>query len=234
VASGTKPSIVSSSPACKTEGRCVLERNAHDGIAATLFLAQLSNLLAGKYLDRPRRHRSSRTFMGEESAGVDAVRIALSRIQSGQSDIVLVGGAHNGERRDLLLLLRFGGQPKGAVSLGLGACGTPAAWRWVAGGLFSSLKRATMRKPQAKPHARLSSVISDRSNRTEGQRSRRSPAVGQVRQPDYARQGCSDLRRHRTESATAAERAWLEPGSGCPVRATGTYPCHGFEANNLR
>ena len=47
--------------------------------------------------------------MGEEAAGVDAVRIGLARIEAGQSDIVLVGGAHNGERRDLLLLYAAGG-----------------------------------------------------------------------------------------------------------------------------
>ena len=66
----------------------------------TLFLAQLSNLLAGNISIVHGVTGSSRTFMGEESAGVDAVRIALARIAAGQSDIALVGGAHNGERRD--------------------------------------------------------------------------------------------------------------------------------------
>ena len=50
---------------------------------------------------------SSRTFMGEEGAGVDAVRIAFARIQSGQSDIALVGGAQNSERKEMLLLYEF-------------------------------------------------------------------------------------------------------------------------------
>src|SRR5215510_197571 len=75
----------------------------------TLFLAQLSNLLAGNISIVHGVTGSSRTFMGEESAGVDAVRISLARIASGQSDIVLVGGAHNGERPDLLLLREAGG-----------------------------------------------------------------------------------------------------------------------------
>ncbi len=70
----------------------------------TLFLAQLSNLLAGNISIVHGVTGSSRTFMGEEAAGVDAVRIALARIGAGQSDIVLVGGAYNGERKDLLLL----------------------------------------------------------------------------------------------------------------------------------
>src|SRR5262245_27104839 len=59
----------------------------------TLFLAQLSNLLAGNISIVHGVTGSSRTFMGEESAGVDAVRIALARIAAGQSEIALVGGA---------------------------------------------------------------------------------------------------------------------------------------------
>src|SRR6201981_2955879 len=70
----------------------------------TLFLAQLSNLLAGNISIVHGVTGSSRTFMGEESAGIDAVRIALARITAGQSDIVLVGGAQNSERRDFLII----------------------------------------------------------------------------------------------------------------------------------
>ena len=74
----------------------------------TLFLAQLSNLLAGNIAIVHGVTGSSRTFMGEEAAGVDAVRIALARIAAGQSDIALIGGSHNGERQDLLMLYEFG------------------------------------------------------------------------------------------------------------------------------
>jgi 3-oxoacyl-[acyl-carrier-protein] synthase II len=74
----------------------------------TLFLAQLSNLLAGNISIVHGVTGSSRTFMGEEAAGIDAVRVALARIASGQSDIALVGAAHNGERKDLLMLYEFG------------------------------------------------------------------------------------------------------------------------------
>src|SRR5687768_13556413 len=67
----------------------------------TLFLAQLSNLMAGNISIVHGVTGMSRTFMGEEAAGVDAVRIALSRIQAGQSDIGLVGGSFNAERKDM-------------------------------------------------------------------------------------------------------------------------------------
>src|SRR5437764_14509006 len=75
----------------------------------TLFLAQLSNLLAGNISIVHGVTGSSRTFMGEEAAGIDAVRIALSRIGAGQSKLALVGGAHNAERADLLMLYEFDG-----------------------------------------------------------------------------------------------------------------------------
>ena len=74
----------------------------------TLFLAQLSNLLAGNIAIVHGVTGSSRTFMGEEASGVDAMRIALARIAAGQSDIALIGGSQNGERKDLLVLYEFG------------------------------------------------------------------------------------------------------------------------------
>ena len=75
----------------------------------TLFLAQLSNLLAGNIAIVHGVTGPSRTFMGEEQAGVDAIRTAHARIASGQSDLMLVGGAYNAERRDMLLLFELGG-----------------------------------------------------------------------------------------------------------------------------
>ena len=74
----------------------------------TLFLAQLSNLLAGNIAIVHGVCGTSRTFMGEEAAAIDAARIALARIESGESDIALIGAAHNGERTDLLILYEFG------------------------------------------------------------------------------------------------------------------------------
>src|ERR1700760_1620201 len=74
----------------------------------TLFLAQLSNLLAGNIAIVHGVCGTSRTFMGEETASMDAARIALARIAARQIDIALIGGAHNGERKDLLLTYEFG------------------------------------------------------------------------------------------------------------------------------
>ena len=75
----------------------------------TLFLAQLSNLLAGNISIVHKVTGSSRTFMGEEGAGISAISVAAARIASGQSDICLVGGAFSAERKDLLTNYEMGG-----------------------------------------------------------------------------------------------------------------------------
>jgi 3-oxoacyl-[acyl-carrier-protein] synthase II len=72
-------------------------------IRPTLFLAQLSNLLAGNISIVHGVTGSSRTFMGEEAAGADALHIACARIEAGQSEICLVGGSFNGQRPDAFL-----------------------------------------------------------------------------------------------------------------------------------
>ena len=79
------------------------------GLRPTLFLAQLSNLLAGNISIVHGVVGSSRTFMGEEAAGADAVRVACARIAAGQGDLFLVGGAQNAERPEMLLNYELGG-----------------------------------------------------------------------------------------------------------------------------
>ena len=69
----------------------------------TLFLAQLSNLLAGNISIVHKVTGSSRTFMGEEGAGMSAVQTAVARIRAGQSTHALVGAAYNCEHPDMLL-----------------------------------------------------------------------------------------------------------------------------------
>ncbi|WP_279483488.1 beta-ketoacyl-ACP synthase [Aureimonas sp. SK2] len=75
----------------------------------TLFLAQLSNLMAGNISIVHKVTGSSRTFMGEESAGISAVQVASARIRAGQSRICLVGGAFSADRKDLLVNYELGG-----------------------------------------------------------------------------------------------------------------------------
>jgi 3-oxoacyl-[acyl-carrier-protein] synthase II len=79
------------------------------GLRPTLFLAQLSNLLAGNISIVHGVTGASRTFMGEEQAGADAVRIAAARLAEGTSRIALVGGAYAAARWDMMLLFHAGG-----------------------------------------------------------------------------------------------------------------------------
>lgn len=80
-----------------------------DGLRPTLFLAQLSNLLAGSISIVHNVGGSSRTLLGEEIAGAEAVRIAAARIAAGTSGLSLVGSAFVAERPELLLLYAMGG-----------------------------------------------------------------------------------------------------------------------------
>ena len=137
----------------------------------TLFLAQLSNLLAGNISIVHGVTGSSRTFMGEEAAGVDAVRIALARIASGQSDIALVGAAHNGERKDLLMLYEFGDFNLKDKFAPVWSRGPTGGFALGSGGVFlviESRKHAEARG--AKPYAKLSHVSADRAPRKQARR----------------------------------------------------------------
>jgi 3-oxoacyl-[acyl-carrier-protein] synthase II len=87
----------------------VLNERLASGLRPTLFLAQLSNLLAGNISIVHGVTGSSRTFMGEEVAGADAVRIAAARLSEGRGGIALVGGAYVAGRWDMLLVYALGG-----------------------------------------------------------------------------------------------------------------------------
>jgi 3-oxoacyl-[acyl-carrier-protein] synthase II len=90
------------------EPEVLLNQRLTADLRPTLFLAQLSNLLAGNIAIVQGVVGSSRTFMGEEAAGIDAMRVACAKIAAGQSDSCLVGGAYNAERADVLLLYEMG------------------------------------------------------------------------------------------------------------------------------
>src|SRR6202045_3966895 len=143
------------------------ERLMND-LRPTLFLAQLSNLLAGNIAIVHGVSGTSRTFMGEEAASIDAARIALARIAGGQSDIALIGGSQNGERKDLLVLYEFGDFNLKDKFVPVWARQQHAGFAIGSIGAFLVLEskaHATARGP--KPFARLSRVVSDRSNRSK-------------------------------------------------------------------
>src|SRR2546423_4630146 len=99
--------ILSALPAAADAGAALNER-LMSGLRPTLFLAQLSNLLAGNISIVHGVVGSSRTFMGEEASGTDAVRIACARIAARQGELFLVGGSCNAQRPDMLLHYEMG------------------------------------------------------------------------------------------------------------------------------
>jgi 3-oxoacyl-[acyl-carrier-protein] synthase II len=135
----------------------------------TLFLAQLSNLLAGNIAIVHGVTGASRTFMGEEQAGVDAIRTAHARIASGQADTMLVGGAYNAERRDMLLLLELGGfLRKGDFAPVFARDDAPGAITGSAGAFLVLEPAEQARARGAKAYARLSHVAASHGKRTAG------------------------------------------------------------------
>ncbi len=204
------------------------ERLMND-LRPTLFLAQLSNLLAGNIAIVHGVTGSSRTFMGEEAAGVDAARIALARIAAGQSDIALIGAAHNSERRDMLMLYEFGDfNLKSHYAPVWARAGNPG-FALGSGGAFlviESKEHALARG--AKPFARLTAVVAEHVRRDPG-------AVKAALEAEWA--SLHPRKDHvailtgvtGAEPVTSEERAFLAEHPGIPVRATSTMFGHTME-----
>jgi len=91
-------------------GEAALHGMLQAGLRPTLFLAQLSNLLAGSISIVHKVGGSSRTLMGEEIAGAEALRMAWARIGAGTSALGLAGGAFLAERPEIVLLHAMGGR----------------------------------------------------------------------------------------------------------------------------
>ncbi len=100
--------ILSEAASGRTDTDLLINEKLTTDLRPTLFLAQLSNLLAGNISIVHKVIGSSRTFMGEEGAGMSAIRTAAARIAAGQSTHALVGGAHNGQHPDQLLSFEIG------------------------------------------------------------------------------------------------------------------------------
>jgi len=197
----------------------------------TLFLAQLSNLLAGNISIVHGVTGSSRTFMGEESSGVDALRIAVARIVAGQSDIALVGGSYNGERPDLLMLYEFDQNAlkeryapvwergdKGGVAIGsLGAFLVIEA-------------RAHAEARGGRVLARITAVLSERCKRAPGNVTASLTAMWDKIKATVSSGHAAVLSgASGAEPATGEERAFLAAHPDLAARATGSYLGHGAE-----
>jgi 3-oxoacyl-[acyl-carrier-protein] synthase II len=205
------------------------ERLMND-LRPTLFLAQLSNLLAGNIAIVHGVCGTSRTFMGEEAAGIDAARIALARISAGQSDIVLIGGSQNGERKDLLVLYEFGDFNLKHKFAPVWARQESAGFALGSAGAFLVVEsKAHAIARGAKPFARLTNVVADRSQRKQ-------PGAVKVTLENLwsklgklERDGAIITGATGAEPATSEERSFLGEHPDFAVRATGTMFGHAME-----
>ncbi len=161
--------ILREAPKSDNPKALINERLVND-LRPTLFLAQLANLLAGNISIVHKVTGSSRTFMGEEMAGVSAVEVALRRIEAGQGDLFLVGGAFNAERYDMVTGLAMGGKLWPGEPMPVWARAAAGGGLTLGSmGAFLVLEAAEhARERGARPHARLAGVRNDRSRRTPG------------------------------------------------------------------
>jgi 3-oxoacyl-[acyl-carrier-protein] synthase II len=222
--------ILSALPGAADPGVFLNEHLLSD-LRPTLFLAQLSNLLAGNISIVHGVVGSSRTFMGEEACGTDAVRIACARIAAGQGDLFLVGGSYNAQRPDVLLHYEMGGllwkhpfigvwsrlSQGGGMVLGSVGCFL----------VIESREHAAARGASAMAH--IAAVASDRCRRRPGEAT--SNATHQLMgmrhhlEPPHAAviSGASGA-----QAATHEESGFLHD-LGLPVRGTATALGHSLE-----
>ncbi|MBP0466617.1 beta-ketoacyl-ACP synthase [Roseomonas sp. PWR1] len=213
-------------------GPALNEKLATD-LRPTLFLAQLSNLLAGNISIVHGVTGSSRTFMGEEAAAADAVRIAAARLAEGRGGIALVGGAYASQRWDLVLLYGAGGAlwrgPFAPVSA------RPGTGGFVGGALGAFLVLETADHARARgavPLARLAGVASDATHVRAGGASAAAAKALHARLGAPSGAGLGVLSGMTgVAEARAEEDAFLATLGGAAIRRTGTLLGHGVEAS---
>jgi 3-oxoacyl-[acyl-carrier-protein] synthase II len=209
----------------------LLNARLQSDLRPTLFLAQLSNLLAGNISIVHGVVGSSRTFMGEEGAGISALQVAQARIAAGQSDVLLVGGAYNSERLDTILIHAFNDLLLTGEFVPVFAPGRPSGFAMASIGAFLVLESSEhANKRGATPIARLNAVRIANCRREPGALEAQlsslfADAVAQI-QSDAAAiiSGASGVEPATGEEARALAR------TGLPVRALASRVGHGFEA----
>jgi 3-oxoacyl-[acyl-carrier-protein] synthase II len=222
--------IMSALPSASDQGT-FLNVHLQTDLRPTLFLAQLSNLLAGNISIVHGVVGSSRTFMGEEASGADAVRIACARIAAGQGELFLVGGSYNAQRPDILLLYEMGQLLWKGPFAGVWSRQS-AGGGMVLGSLgcflvIESREHAAARGGVAL--ARMTAVATDRCQRRSGEATavaaRQLATMSHHLQPNHAAviSGASGA------SAATVEEAGFLRATGLPVRATATAFGHSLE-----
>lgn len=209
-----------------------------NGLRPTLFLAQLSNLLAGNISIVHHVTGSSRSFMGEETAGAMSLQTAMRQVKAGQGDVFLVGGSYNGPRPDMLLVFAFGNylwtgtevppvwqrtdQPGGMICASMGAFLVIEA-------------REHAEKRGGRIYARLDDVMAERGPRDENAEIEQRAAPQFTRLAEIAGEGPVGILSGASgaKQALQVERRMLEAfgkDREIYVRGCATMIGHGIEA----
>ncbi|MEO0908915.1 MAG: beta-ketoacyl-ACP synthase [Pseudomonadota bacterium] len=227
----TDESILQDAVASNDRERVLLDRLPFD-LRPTLFLAQLSNLLAGNISIVHKVTGSSRTYMGEESAGVTVIQNAVARIASGTSTHMLIGGSYNADRPDALLphvlghFLYQGGDEGIQARLSNGG-----GMRLGSVGAFLVLEEAEHAKARgAQAYAKLTGVSSDLGKRdgdkAQSRMDRMMDNLGST--PDAVISGATGV-----PAATEFELDYIKSkfGDDMAIRAYQTLIGHPLEAS---
>ncbi len=197
----------------------------------TLFLAQLSNLLAGNISIVHKVTGSSRTFMGEEAAGISAVETAFHRIRAGQSTHTLVGSALVAERQDVILLYEALGAHATGGWTPLWSRDEKAGGGIVTGSAAAFLileSREHAEARGARIYATIDAIGGDRGARDEGRLEARLERMTEEVgfEPTVIFSGASGA-----HDITAREKAWLDKRfSGSAVRGYSAVTGQALEA----
>ncbi|HVY14983.1 MAG TPA: beta-ketoacyl-ACP synthase [Rhodopila sp.] len=196
----------------------------------TLFLAQLSNLLAGNISIVHGVTGSSRTFMGEEACGADAVRIACARIAADQGDMVLVGGSYNAQRPDVLLHYEMGGLLRHAPFAPVWArqADGPGMVLGSVGCFLVIESRASARRRGVEAFGHIAGIRTDRCRREPGQATANA-RVQLAAMPAHDPAATAVISGASGAPAPTREEAVLLAELGLPVRASATALGHSLE-----
>jgi 3-oxoacyl-[acyl-carrier-protein] synthase II len=222
--------VLSGLPKAADPGAFLNEHLLND-LRPTLFLAQLSNLLAGNISIVHGVTGSSRTFMGEEAAGADAVRIACARIAANQEDLLLVGGSYNAQRPDIALYYELGGVQAAAPFAGVWA-------RQAQGGglvlgsigcflVIESRRHAAARGAETLAH--IAAIRTDRCRRGPGEATANARTQFETMAEHFDPSDCAVISGASGVPAPTREEAAFLAELGLPVRAVGTALGHGLE-----
>lgn len=213
----------------RNDREALLNQKLTTELRPTLFLAQLSNLLAGNISIVHKVTGSSRTFMGEEGAGVSAVETAAARIRAGQSTHALVGGAFIAERLDIILMVEaIKGHQTGEWSP-IWARDKENGGGMIMGsvGAFLILEsRGHAEARGAHIYATIETVEGDRGNRAEGRLEKRLERMVEGAKPELVMSGTTGF-----HDLAAREKAFFEAKfPDAAIRGFGGLIGHSVEA----